>query len=104
MKKIYYILLLCLLSSTSCSDFLDQDNKSNVPADGFYSTKSGFQSLMNSVYSSLRPIYGKEPWVFCAGTDLYASGRNKVPDGLGTYKALLNTDGDVKAFYTNCYI
>ena len=103
MKKIYYILLLCLLGSASCSDFLDQDNKSSVPSDGFYSTKSGFQSLMNSVYSSLRPVYGKEPWVFSAGTDLYASGRNKVPDGLGTYKALLSTDSDVSTFYSNCY-
>lgn len=103
MKKIYYILLLCLLGSTGCSDFLDQDNKSSVPSDGFYSTKNGFQSLMNSVYSSLRPVYGKEPWVFSAGTDLYASGRNKVPDGLGAYKGLLSTDSDVSTFYSNCY-
>lgn len=103
MKKIYYILLSLILPLAGCGDFLDQDNKSNVLTKDFYSTKSGFVSLMNSTYSSMRSVYGKEPWIFSAGTDLYASGRNKVPDGLGGYKALINTDSDVSNFYTNCY-
>lgn len=103
MKKIYYILFLLILPLVGCSDFLEQDNKSNVPRDQFYGTATGYNSLMNTVYSSLRAIYGIEPWIFCAGTDLYASGRNKVPDGLGTYKGLLDSDPDVKKFYTNCY-
>ena len=103
MKKIYYILFAFLLLATSCSDFLDQDNKSDVPQSEFYSTKAGYESLVNTVYSSLRTVYGGHPWIFSAGTDLYASGRNKVPDGLGTYKGLLSSDTDVQAFYTNCY-
>lgn len=103
MKKIYYILLLVILPLTGCSDFLNQDNKSNVPRDDFYSTASGYESLVNTVYSSLRSVYGAEPWLFCAGTDLYASGRNKVPDGLGAYKNLLSSDGNVSDFYQDCY-
>lgn len=103
MKKIYYILLLLILPLAGCSDFLEQDNKSNVPRDEFYGTAAGYESLINTVYSSLRAIYGIEPWVFSAGTDLYAAGRNKVPDGLGTYKGLLDSDSDVTKFYKNCY-
>ncbi len=103
MKKIYYILFAFLFTITSCSDFLDQENKSNVPRDEFYATKAGYESLMNTVYSSLRTAYGREPWLFSAGTDLYASGRNDVPNGVGTYKGLIDSDTNVKTFYSNCY-
>ena len=64
MKKAIYI-ATCLLGLTisSCSDFLEQDNRSDVPSNEFYNTKTGFNSLLNSTYSSLRSIYGGAPWV-----------------------------------------
>ena len=57
MKKAIYI-ATCLLGLTisSCSDFLEQDNRSDVPSNEFYNTKTGFNSLLNSTYSSLRSI------------------------------------------------
>ena len=71
MKKAIYIATCLLgLSISSCSDFLEQDNRSDVPSNEFYNTKTGFNSLLNSTYSSLRSIYGGAPWVFSAGTDL----------------------------------
>ena len=85
MKKIIYI-AACLLgfATSSCSDFLDQDNKSDVPSGDFYYTSTGFNSLLNSTYSSLRSVYGEAPWVFSAGTDLFAGGKQGV-DAIGLY-------------------
>ena len=100
-----YILAACLLgfSLTGCSDFLDQDNKSNVPAQDFYNTKTGFNSLMTTAYSSLRDVYGGAPWVFSAGNDLFAGGKQGV-DVIGTYGSSYNSsDPDVQKFYTSCF-
>lgn len=97
------ILAVGVLSMTSCSDFLEQDNRSDKPSDEFYATKSGFNSLINSAYSSLRSVYGGVPWVFSAGTDLYAKGKQGV-DAIGLYGSIYNSsDNDVKTFYTECY-
>lgn len=104
MKKYIYMAVIALAAlTTSCSDFLEQDNKSDKPSDAFYATKSGFNSLMNSTYSSLRSVYGGVPWVFSAGTDLYAKGKQGV-DAVGLYGSTYNSsDNDVKTFYTECF-
>ena len=52
--------------TTGCSDFLEQDNKSNVPASSFYNTRNGYESLTNSMYSSLRPLYNTSPLTMTA--------------------------------------
>ena len=100
-----YFLAACLfgLTLTGCSDFLEQDNKSDVPVKEFYSTKTGFNSLVNTAYSSLRDVYGVAPWVFSAGTDLFAGGKQGV-DVIGTYGSSYNSsDPDVQEFYSNCF-
>ena len=104
MKKAIYIATCLLgLSISSCSDFLEQDNRSDVPSNEFYNTKTGFNSLLNSTYSSLRNIYGGAPWVFSAGTDLFAGGKQGV-DAIGLYGSSYNSaDKDVQEFYTECY-
>ena len=56
MKKIYFIMALGLATLSGCSDFLDQNNKSNVPSAEFYQTSAGFASLTNSAYSTLREL------------------------------------------------
>jgi len=80
MKKISFILFsaMAALLPLSCSKFLEQDNRSNVPGAVYYSSDSGFESLCNAAYSSLRTIYGNAPWLFEGGTDLFASGRTSV--------------------------
>lgn len=105
MRKFIYsaIMVLTVLSVTSCSDFLEQDNRSDKPSDEFYATTSGFSSLNNSTYSSLRAVYGGVPWLFSAGTDLYAKGKQGV-DAIGLYGSTYNSsDGDVKTFYSECF-
>lgn len=102
MKKIYLIILLVSLGFNSCSDFLEQDNRSSVPAAEFYKTKLGFESLVNSSYSSLRGIYNMQPLVFCAGTDIYGDGKNQGVV-MNYYKSLLPPEGNILNFYTRCY-
>lgn len=87
--------------STGCSDFLDQDSRSNVTTDSFYNTTTGFESLTNSMYSSLRAIYGTTPMVFVGGADLYGDGKSESVDY--TYYTQNTNDSYIKNFYTNCY-
>ena len=58
MKKIYFIMALGLATLSGCSDFLDQNNKSNVPSAEFYQTSAGFASLTNTaiIRSGNRPV------------------------------------------------
>lgn len=80
---------------------MEQDNRSNAVSDEFYNTQTGFSSLLNTVYSSLRSVYGGAPWVFSAGTDLFASGKQGV-DAIGLYGSSYNSaDGDVLNFIQN---
>lgn len=86
---------------TSCSDFLEQDNRSNVPAENFYNTADGFTSLTNSMYSSLRSIYNISPLTLTSGTDIYGDGKST---GVAmNYYTFTATDGNVRNFYTNFY-
>lgn len=102
MKKIYIIYILLIGLFAQCSDFLDQDNRSNVPSDDFYKTAAGFESLTNSAYSSLRSIYSMQPLIFSAGTDLYGDGKSQGVV-MNYYKSLLPSESNVLNFYTRCY-
>ena len=71
MKRILIIIGILGFVFTSCNDYLVEDNKSNVTADEYYQTTSGFETLVLAAYGSLRDVYGVEPYIFCAGTDMY---------------------------------
>lgn len=96
------VIVLGLLFS-SCSDYLEEDNKSNVTAEDFYTTKDGFESLINANYAQLREIYGGEPWLFAAGTDMYAEGRDAEPPGLSRYTDLSPSSDGVGQLYSTGY-
>jgi len=103
MKKILIALLGISLFFASCEKFLEEDNKSSVTAESFYITPTGFNSLVNSNYAQLREIYGDYPWLFCAGTDLYARGRDAEPIGLSEYTQLTPAAEGVDQLYNSCY-
>lgn len=101
--KLKYIIaaLLAVGMTTSCSDFLEQENKSNVPASTFYSTKNGFESLTNSMYGSLRSIYKVSPLTLTAGTDIFGDGKSS---GVAmNYYQHTSTEGNVLTLYTNFF-
>ncbi len=103
MKKI--LLFIAILGSilAGCSDFLEEDNKSYADADEYYATADGYEALINACYSSLRSTYGDEPWMFCAGTDMYVEGRDGQPVGLSEYEALDAGEEEDTLIYNTCY-
>ena len=103
MKNIISILGFLAIVLSSCGDFLEEENKSNVTAEDFYVTPEGFESLVNANYSQLREIYGGEAYIFSAGTDLYAEGRNAEPPGLSQYTQLTAASEGIADLYNSCY-
>ena len=103
MKKILILLGIIFTTFSSCSDFIEEENLSSVTAESFYVTADGFQALVNANYAELRSIYGDDPWLFCAGTDLYAKGRNDEPEGLSKYTDLIASSEGVDHLYNTCF-
>ena len=108
MKKILYSVALaacCMGTMTSCSDFLDASNKSNVTAKQTFATKEGFNSLVNDAYQHLQNVYAAPLFTSCfsAGTDMYADGRNKMNEALNTYEILTPENEDITDLYTYLY-
>jgi len=100
MKKIISLLTVAIITLNSCSSFIEEENLSTVDADAVYKTAAGFESLVNANYSQLREIYGSEPWLFVAGTDLYAEGKNLEPIAISQYKLLSPSSPNVGYLYT----
>jgi len=69
-----------LVGTVSCSDFLEEDNKTGQTADLTYQTESGIDGLVKSCYAYTRGWWGKEAGVGLAecGSDLFLyAGDNK---------------------------
>jgi starch-binding outer membrane protein, SusD/RagB family len=58
----YYILVFAMIvmAGTSCSDFLEENNRTGSTEDLIYSTKNGIDGLVAACYSYTRSWYGKE--------------------------------------------
>lgn len=97
--KIMFVFLLL----TGCSDYLEEENKENIVAEEFYTTAEGYEILVNSSYASLRAIFGGDPWVFSAGTDLFVEGRNAQPEGISEYRNLGPDSEVVEDFFRTTY-
>lgn len=101
MKIKYFIAVAVILGLTNCSDFLEQDNRSNVSAPDFYNTADGFESLTNSAYSSLRSHYNISPLTITAGTDIFGDGKHT---GIAmNYYQHTSTEANILNWYTNLY-
>ncbi|WP_020528373.1 RagB/SusD family nutrient uptake outer membrane protein [Flexithrix dorotheae] len=103
MKKLISIISIALILLTSCEDLLDEQNKSNVTAESFYVKAEGYESLVNANYAAFREVYGQDPWLFMAGTDLYMEGRNPEPQGLSQYTELNPSSDGVDYLYNKCF-
>ena len=103
-KKLYISVFAALLTGlfmTSCSDFLEAENKSagGKTADQVFSKDA--TSLLTAAYSSLKS-YGFNTDLFCRGTDLYIHTRSKTVTDFDTYT--FNTEnGTVSSLYSNLY-
>lgn len=103
MKKIIVFLGIIMTAFSSCSDYIEEESLSYVPADETYKTAAGFQLLVNANYAWLKGIYGGNPWLFESGTDMYAEGRSPEPAGLSQYTLLIPSSSNVDELYISCY-
>lgn len=94
--------LLMIGGLSSCSDFLDADNKSNGSADEQFSNKEGVSTLLNQAYFTMREVYSS-PFIFSSGTDLYMPMRNSRGSETLERYSLTSDDAEVTALYTNLY-
>ena len=100
MKKIYSMLFAAAAISfgaTSCSDFLDEDNKTGETADLAYNTVSGVDGLIQSAYTYTHGWWGKEPSLGLAemGSDLFYFGYDNKQ------KSMLKYDISAEALGSN---
>lgn len=104
MKK--YIILSAVAATvltgfSSCSDFLESENKSTVTAEDQFSNSTGWNQLLNQSYYAMRDIYSN-PLMFGAGTDMYGMSQGTAPTVLHTYQYPTN-NGDIEDLYKNIY-
>lgn len=90
MKKILSMLFVTAtigLGTASCSDFLEEDNKTGETADLAYNTKTGIDGLIHSAYSYGRGWWGKEPSLGLAemGADLFYYGYDNKQKSMLSY-------------------
>ena len=90
MKKIYSMLFAAAafsFATTSCSDFLDEENKTGETADLAYNTVSGIDGLIQSAYTYTHGWWGKEPSLGLAemGSDLFYFGYDNKQKSLLKY-------------------
>jgi len=80
--KIKLSALLFIASITvSCDNFLEEKNQSNITAENYFVTADGYRSLVNAAYSTLRTVWGDEPWLYCLGTDIFTRGESELIGG-----------------------
>ncbi len=75
MKKIYYMMVAgaCLLSTVSCSDFLDENPNGKLSSDGFFSTKEDLAASLNALYSVVATAHRQNNYIgtnFLSGDDI----------------------------------
>ena len=103
MKNIIISLGILSILLGGCSDFLEEENLSNIGTEEYYATEDGYATLVTACYSNLREIYGDEPWLFSAGTDMYVEGRDGQPEGLSEYRFLTPSEDEAAYLYNNCF-
>lgn len=90
MKKIFSMFLAATalgMTATSCSDYLEEDNKTGETADLAYNTVTGMDGLVYSAYSYARGWWGKEPSLGLSemGSDLFYYGYDNKQKSLCSY-------------------
>lgn len=106
MKKILNIAFAASLAVgggalSSCADFLEADNKSNIEANDYFSG-DGIEGLRVYTYSLLKPIVTATN-LYERGVDLYIGSHGKSANDFDRYSTLTPQDGEVTDLYTDCY-
>ncbi len=111
MKKLIYIAALAgTFALTGCEDFLTPENKSAVTDKDYFTSKTGFSSIVSDVYSTLGTRGSNKMFnasnvtaYFSAGTDLYMDARNPCNDAIHCWQNLNPENSVPEEFYKNAY-
>lgn len=104
MKRTSYIIttaLLAMLGFSSCSDFLEAENKSagGQDADEYFSTAAGISGMRTAAYYAMKDIFAQTD-IYEDGTDLYRPCRGKRSEFQEyTFNAENST---IQSMYVNC--
>ncbi|MDH3243681.1 MAG: RagB/SusD family nutrient uptake outer membrane protein, partial [Saprospiraceae bacterium] len=91
-NKIYFLtILMIVLGTQSCGDFLEEDLISDVSAASYYTTAQGFEDAVNATYWWSKPFFGPERGFTMSvfGTDTYTEGAD------GSHKTFNRYDGSL---------
>jgi starch-binding outer membrane protein, SusD/RagB family len=100
---LYIISAAFLWNTTGCNKFIEEDNLGGRTAETYYNTKQGFEDLVKSNYSNLRPIANYYA-LYCLGTDIYSSYNTDDVSALNLYNNSLNSAlGDVDSYWIQLY-
>lgn len=97
----YFIIIMAVAGLISCSDFLDEDNKSGLTADTFYKTADGAESVVKSCYTPLRFWFGKDQAISLTeiGTDIFTGGNGCTEPELQYYNNSLQGSSAALEFH-----
>ncbi len=106
MKRIAYMSIATLLSAaalSSCSDFLDANNKSaGTDSDSYYATETGKEAARVNAFAALKPIV-QDKDINTSSSDLYKPVRGKTPSELSQFTNLDAQNSTCSDYYTNCF-
>lgn len=88
------LLIVSAASLTACSDFLEEKNWSSQSAEQYYETATGFESLMNGAYASLKTVYNNLNYYQLTqlGTDLGTQNNGNATSDLNQYVVTYTAD------------
>ena len=104
MKKIFNAILIpaaLLAGMTSCSDFLEPENRANIEADSYFATDEGLAQLRVTEFTGLRSLVTNvdlTEW----GTDLYVTSKSSDPGDFHRYN-VTPENSTVESYYKACY-
>lgn len=106
--KLRIIILITLIAGifASCESFLEEDNKSGLTADAYYSTLEGIEALVNSCYTPMRFWYGKENGIALTetGTDIFTRGNGMENPPVALYNSdLSGANTPIEFYWTRFY-
>lgn len=106
-KNIFKGLLFCSIAVlTSCSSFLEEENWTSQSAEEYYKTASGYESLINGAYATLKSVYNNYNYFKLTqlGTDICTQTNGTTTSDLNQYIVTYdNSNSEVYSQWTTLY-
>ena len=95
-KLLIFTFILTGLLFQSCEQFLVEELKTNVTANNYYVTASGYEDGVKAMYWTLDRYWGSEMGMTMAelGTDYHTNGADGSHKGFNVYDSRLSPTGD----------